>query len=509
MIQLNPSARYDTGSMTTFDRAPLVDTFGEMARRYAQQRKELEDQHTDALGSILAKNQRALSPQEVAKRKMRIDELNGQLAHLIQDEAISKEDPNGELQLGITDHSAEKKRIQDEINQLENFEGNIQNENEASRLEYDSGYARDKMRYAPKTTRNLDAISQSIGNGLQALRSGQAILQQAKTAEKTQLPQLKADYDVQYNAWQESLVNASEADATSQQLHSIGRLPTFEEFLRGEQKQEMSAKEAEIRLKLADLGLSKARIDLEISKGTFGNLGLQKDKLAQELANTKTEGVSKQANASVANVEASKKESERPVQLAKMAGVINKIASIANNITNAKDEAVRKNQSNLLLTYASKEAMGALSGEEFQNMIATSGANWEQIVNKFSPFANLRNAPPEIALVNGKQLYDGLKSEYSAILGSLTPQERKYVKSGINPFPSSGGNQSNTKPIKVKISFRVLTNAVFSPPVKTNPPVTSVFRPFNTLSVLLPVSVFDATHMASEKSFCSCGVNLA
>ena len=286
MIQLQPGARYDTGAMTTFDRAPLVDTFGEMARRYAQQRKELEDQHTDALGGILAKNQRALSPQEVAKRKMRIDELNGQLVSLIQDEANSKEDPNGELQLGITDHSAEKKQIQDEINELENFEGNIQNENEASRLEYDSDYARDKMRYAPKTTRNLDAISQSIGNGLQAVRNGQAILQQAKTAEKTLLPQLKADYDAQYNAWQESLVNASEADATSRQLQSVGKLPAFEEFLRGGEKQDLSWNQAKLVYDTAKLNNSIAKQNLEQKP-------LETQKLKAETQNAQIEGVKK------------------------------------------------------------------------------------------------------------------------------------------------------------------------------------------------------------------------
>ena len=39
--------------------------------------------------------------------------------------------------------------------------------------------------------RNIEAISQAIKNGLQASRVGQAILEQAKTADKTELPQIR------------------------------------------------------------------------------------------------------------------------------------------------------------------------------------------------------------------------------------------------------------------------------------------------------------------------------
>jgi len=267
---------------------------------------------------------------------------------------------------------------------------------------------------------------------LNAKNDGYNILGEAQQAPKETLSDLSNKYLNAYKSYNSAISEMQKAGSTDTGVGQLGAMKPFSQAMQEYEKDRTNFERVKTEAETA-------KLQQQIVSGNLQGQGVQQAKTQAELIKAQNE-------ANVSGVESSKKESERPVQLAKMAGVINKIASIANNIKNAKDENVRKNQANLLLTYASKEAMGALSGEEFQNMIATSGANWQQIVNKFSPFANLRNAPPEIALTNGEQLYNGLKSEYNAILGSLTPQERKYVKSGVSPFPTSGSSQpqSNT-----------------------------------------------------------------
>ena len=295
-------------------------------------------------------------------------------------------------------------------------------------------------------TRNNEEISRFTEIAQKAKEAGNAILDSAKGRPRSELANEKAEYKKAFDSYNSAYSGIIKANGSTGVLTQMGRMEDFNEALDNYEKRKMGLNKAETEYRTAEL-------QEKITRGNLQGQGMQQAKTQAELIKAKNE-------ANVSGVESSKKESERPVQLAKMAGVINKIASIANNIKNAKDENVRKNQANLLLTYASKEAMGALSGEEFQNMIATSGANWQQIVNKFSPFANLKNAPPEIALTNGEQLYNGLKSEYDAILGSLTPQERKYVKVSVSSFPSGSQAkatpQPNTPPKKVDAKTETL-----------------------------------------------------